>query len=85
MVFLIANVLLAKAGIDNPELKLSYFINKISPLLKCEPYPKRITKLLSKRVLILCHGTKTYKPLSNLVDLLVEKNKDKHTLFEQFE
>lgn len=71
--------------IKDPEVQLAYFTDKISHLLTCEPYPQRITKLIGQRILLLCQHTKTYKPLTNIVDLLIEKSNEKHTLLKRYE
>jgi hypothetical protein len=82
---LLFNVLDYFNVIKNPEVQLAYFTDKISDLLKCEPYPHRVTKLMGKRILLLCQETKTYKPLVNIVDLLSENNSVSQTLLQRFD
>lgn len=59
---------------DSPDSqeKLCLFETVLIDLLKHEPQPRAISKALSRRVLSLCKRTKSYKPLTRLVDLLNE-------------
>jgi transcriptional regulator with XRE-family HTH domain len=72
-------------GIKDPEVQLAYFTDKISDLLRSEPYPQRVTKLMGQRILLLCQETKTYKPLVNIVDLLSENSNVSQTLHQRFD
>jgi transcriptional regulator with XRE-family HTH domain len=82
---LLFNVLDYFNGIKNPEVQLAYFTDKISDLLRSEPYPQQVTKLMGQRILLLCQETKTYKPLVNIVDLLSENNSVSKTLIQRFD
>lgn len=82
---LLFNVLDYFNGINNPEVQLAYFTDKISDLLRSEPYPHRVTKLMGQRILLLCQETKTYKPLVIIVDLLSENSDVSKTLLQRFD
>ncbi len=58
----------------NPQDKLIVFETQLVDLLKQEPSPKVISKALSLRVLSLCKGAKSYKPLISIVQLLNEND-----------
>jgi len=82
---LLFNVLEYFNGIQDQEVQLDYFTDKISDLLRCEPHPQRITKLMGQRILLLCQKTKTYKPLVNVVDLLSENKMEKLALIKRYD
>jgi len=66
-------------SIQDSDLKLQYFNERLVGLLNHEPEPQRITKLLSQRILPICKETKTYKPLIQIVELLSENRKINRT------
>lgn len=68
------HALLKFNSLEDPFERLSFLSSKLLDLLKHEPSPKPITKILSQNIVSTCQMGKSYKPLMKLIKLLNENN-----------
>ena len=68
------HALLKFNALEDPFERLSFLSNSLLDLLKHEPSPKPITKIISQNIVSTCQMGRSYKPLMELITLLNENN-----------